>query len=145
MDWHVPLPTTDGLFMRYVWIYLSYSSEVYKPLFSTQHQKCRISLYVLLFDILGFAPGVPLPTIDFSGELTIDCPLMAASLSTPLAIADTFSVALAAFFGSACPMTGTLDANHCWKGFATKYPSASNQRVNGADISSVFQTPEDAE
>lgn len=35
-------------------------------------------------------------------------------LALPLPISST------TLFGSAAPMTGTSDASHCWKGFATK-------------------------
>ena len=37
-------------------------------------------------------------------------------------------------------MIGISDASHCWKGLATKVPSASNHRVNGDDSSSVFSS-----
>ena len=35
-----------------------------------------------------------------------------------------------------------LLANHCWKGLATKYPSAVNQVVKGALICQVLGLPE---
>jgi hypothetical protein len=36
-----------------------------------------------------------------------------------------------AFFRSTSPIASTLLAIHCWKGLATKYPSAVNQVVKG--------------
>lgn len=41
--------------------------------------------------------------------------------------------------GSAFPTGGISAASHSWKGFATKYPSAENQLVKGAETSRVCQ------
>src|ERR1700754_3482352 len=55
------------------------------------------------------------------------CCFFFLSISLPRPISST------TLFGSAVPIASTELASHCWNGFATKYPSDVNQRVNEAD------------
>ena len=68
---------------------------------------------------------------------SISPPLAFLGVSTTTAVASslppTFSSSPGAFFLSTSPISGISAASHCWNGFATKKPSASNHRVNGDD------------
>lgn len=107
---------------------------------STSNTSARRSRYsdlmagyhLLLFRVL-VAAGDPLSlTLGLSVFNPSSTPFISAALTVL-----TSATPSTTFPGSAAPTTGISDASHCWNGLATKYPSAENHLVKGAESSIV--------
>lgn len=105
-----------------------------------------------LFYIIAFESHSDLIFLDLfpADVFAAWCDVFWYPKSTPVVGKSVFSASdncalpcksFSAFLASLWPMRGTSDASHFWKGWATKYPSASNQRVKEAEISEIFHPP----